>query len=211
MVRMTHNPIRLVCHEWRVAATFAHKRIFFGSSSSRNGFYIACVPVSSIFDMLSNFNEELQSATSNALIEISPGRIPKKRASFVHRWSFSSVDIKSILAVGGNEAGEHIHARGSANGNRIKLIPGPKITLSLFRIMTNSCHQRDDWGIFWRNGSTMHGYLLDAISDGPECALDGSHICVEMDRNGNFVRPTILINVSVHNIACIQEIFVPVL
>lgn len=77
MVRMTHNPIRLVCHEWRVAATFAHKRIFFGSSSSRNGFYIACVPVSSIFDMLSNFNEELQSATSNALIEISPGRIPK--------------------------------------------------------------------------------------------------------------------------------------
>ncbi|CCI43121.1 unnamed protein product [Albugo candida] len=91
--------------------------------------------------------------------------------------------------------------------NGFNLISGPKITLSLFRIMTNSCHQRDDWGIFWRNGSTMH----DAISDGPECALDGSHICVEMDRNGNFVRPTILINVSVHNIACIQEIFVPVL
>lgn len=163
-------------------ATFAHKRIFFGSSSSRNGFYIACVPVSSIFDMLSNFNEELQSATSNALIEISPGRIPKVSFSMMRHcqmilkrptstlfsrnaphlfidgalvqsisnpyWLLEEMKLESIFM---REVMRMV--------NGFNLISGPKITLSLFRIMTNSCHQRDDWGIFWRNGSTMHGYL----------------------------------------------------
>lgn len=58
---------------------------------------------------------------------------------------------------------------------------------------------------------SVENLIQDAINDGAECVLDGRHIRVEKYPYGNFVGPTVLNNVSVHNTAYTKEIFGPVL
>nr|CCA14861.1 unnamed protein product [Albugo laibachii Nc14] len=171
-------------------------------------------------------------------------------------------EIKAISFVGGNEAGEYIHARGSANGKRVQANLGAKnhavilpdcdkahainsvigaafgaagqrcmaISVAIFvgntdswveEIVSHAKNLKVDGGaeigaeigplISQAAKANVETLIQAAINEGADCVLDGRHIRVEKYPHGNFIGPTVLKNVSVHNVAYTKEIFGPVL
>jgi malonate-semialdehyde dehydrogenase (acetylating)/methylmalonate-semialdehyde dehydrogenase len=171
-------------------------------------------------------------------------------------------EIKAISFVGGNDAGHHIHARGSANGKRVQANLGAKnhavvlpdadkestinalvgagfgaagqrcmalsmvifvgetkdwiheITERAAKLKLNAGHEPDaDVGplITPAAKTRAEGIIGDAIAAGAECLLDGRGQVPAGYEGGNWVGPTVLMNVNPGNPGYDEEIFAPVL